>query len=113
MANQVTVYHIGPVGAFSHNTARREGVSLPAFFRHGIVIYHRIHISGGDQEGQARLAIDLNALWILPVRLGQDRHAVAVAFQHPPDDRRAERWMIHVGVADDIDKVWLRNASFP
>ena len=76
------------------------------------MVDHGIHVPGGDEKGQARFPVDLDTLGIPPVWLGQDRHRVAPAFQHPPDDSRAKGGVIHIGVPDDIDKIRLSDPSF-
>ena len=71
------------------------------------MIDHGVHVAAGHKETQAGTAIDIDGSGILPVRLGDDTHAVPVAFQNPADDGMAEGRMIYIGITDDIHKVAL------
>jgi hypothetical protein len=77
----------------------------------GIVVDHGVHVAAGYQETQAGTAVDVDGLGILPVRLGDDAHRVAVALQNTADDGVAKGMMIHIGVTDNIDKVALVPAT--
>ena len=66
-----------------------------------------VHIAAGDQEAQAGTSVDVNGFGIAPVRLGNDAHAVAVAFQNPGNDGMAEGVVVNVSIADDVDEIAL------
>ena len=109
-ADQVAVDDDRPVGPPSHDAARGIAVPAAALLRYRIVVDHRIHIAGAHQEAEPRPAKDRYALRILPVRLRDDSHGIPAGLQHPADHRRPEGRVIHVGVADHIDKIRLRDA---
>ena len=79
-ADQIAVDDHCPVRPVSHLSTRRIGVFLSVFFGYGIMIYHRIHISGRYEESKTRFAEHLNAFRIFPVRLGNHSHRVSPAF---------------------------------
>ena len=107
LADQVAVDHGGVVGPLAHDAAGGEGVGLAPVLGDGVMVHHGIHIAAGHQEAQPGPAVDADGLGVLPVGLGDDADAVAVAFQHPADDGVAEGRMIHIGVADDIYEIAL------
>ena len=47
----------------------------------------------------------------MPVRLGDNPHAVAAALQHPADYSRRKAGMIYIGIAIDIYKIQLVPAA--
>ena len=108
---QIAVHHHGIVGPFAHDAARCVGIFLPPFFGHGIVVHHGIHVSRRYQEAQPGPSQHFNALFILPVRLGNDSHLISACLQQPGYDGRAKGRMIHIGVAGHIHKVALLPSS--
>ena len=76
------------------------------------MVYHGVHVSGTHKEAEARSSENLNALFVLPVRLGDDPDLVSVGFQHTADDRGTEGRVVHIGVPANIDEVTLVPASF-
>ena len=106
-ADQIAVYHRGIIRPLSRHTAGGEGVITTAALCHGIVVHHGIHIAAHDQKTQTGFPEHPDALRILPVRLGDDTHFIAVGFQYPADDGMTEGGMIHVGIPDDIYKITL------
>ena len=75
------------------------------------MVHHGIDVSRADEERKARPAKAAELLRAVPVRLGDDAHRIAMAFQHAADDRRAETRMIHVCVADDVYEINLPDAA--
>ena len=110
-ANQIAIDHRGIVGPLAHDAAGGKGVVFAALLGDGVVIDHGIHIAAGDEEPQAGTAQGRDGLGVLPVGLGQNADFIAVGFQNPADDGMAEGRMIHIGIADDIDKIALLPAA--
>lgn len=105
LADKVAVDRGGVVRALAHNAAGGEGVGFPVVLGDGIVVDHGVHIAAGDQKAQPGTAENVDRFGIFPIRLRDDAHIVAVAFQNPADDGVAEGWVIDVGVADDVHKI--------
>ena len=76
------------------------------------MVYHGVHISGAHEEAETRSSENLDALFVLPVRLGDDPDLVSVGFQHTADDCGTEGRMVHIGVSANIDEIALVPASF-
>ena len=104
-ANEVRIDHGRVVGARAALAARRVGVVAAALLVHRVVVHHGVHVARRHEESQPRLAEHRDAFRVVPIGLGDEAHLVAVGLQHPGDDGAAERGMIHVGVAGDIDKI--------
>ena len=111
LPDEIAVDDGGVVRALAHDAAGSEGVRLPAVPGDGIVVDHGVHVAAADQKAQPGATEDVDGLGVAPVRLRDDDHAVAVAFQNAADDGVAERRVVYVGVANDVDKVRLRNAA--
>ena len=71
------------------------------------MIDHGIDIARGDQERQAGRSQAAKAFDASPVRLWDQTDAVPPAFQQAGNQRGAERWVIHVGITGEEDKVEL------
>ena len=110
-ANEVRIDHGRVVGARAALAARRVGVVAAALLVHRVVVHHGVHIARRYEESQPRLAEHRDAFRVVPIGLSDEAHLVAVGLQHPRDDGAAERGMIHVGVAGDIDEVELPPAA--
>ena len=111
LSDQITVDHGGIIRTFAHLAARGKGVCFPLVLGDGIVVDHGVHVATGHQKSQAGTAVDVDGLGILPVRLGDDAHRVAVALQNTADDGVAKGMVIHIGITNDIDKVTLVPAT--
>ena len=105
LADEVAVDRGGVVRALAHDAAGGEGVGFPVVLGDGIVVDHGVHIAAGDQKAQPGTAENVDGFGIFPIRLRDDAHIVAVAFQNPADNGMAEGRMIDVSVADDVHKV--------
>ena len=110
LADQVAIDDDSVVGALANDAAGRVGVLMAALLGHRIVVDHGVHVAGGDQKAEPRLAILLYTRVVAPVGLADQRNAVAARLQQAADDRSAKARMVHVRVAADIDKVGLRDA---
>ena len=106
----------GVIGTETRLPAGGVGVVAAEPLVGGVVVDHGVHIAGGYPEEEARCAeFPEVAEVVLPVGLRQDGHAQSFALEHAPDDRRPERWMIHVGISvhdDDIDIVPTQIVEF-
>ena len=107
LADQVAVDDGGIVRPLAHDAPGGEGVGFPAVLGDRIVVHHGVHVAAGHQKAQPGTAIHIDRLGIFPVRLGDNAHAIAVAFQHPADNGVAEGGVIHIGIPNDVDKVTL------
>ena len=110
-ADQVGVDDRGVIRPQPHFPARRVGVHTAALFGNRVVVDHRIHIAGGDEEAELRLAERGDARGVAPVRLGDDADRKAVGLEHAGDDRGAEGGVVDVGVAADVDEIELFDAA--
>ena len=106
-ADQVAVNDSGVIRPFSHDTARGKGIGFPAVAGDGIVVHHGVHIAARNQKRQPGRSEYIDGFGILPVRLGDDAHAVAVMLQNPADNGVAKGGMIHIGIPNHIYKVAL------
>ena len=109
-ADEVGIDHGRVVRAPARFAARAVGVFVAVLLVHRVVVHHGIHVAGGHEEAQARLAEDGHAFRVVPIGLGDDAHLVAVGFQHPGDDGRPEGGVVHVSVAGHVDEVELAPA---
>ena len=111
LADEVAVDRDGAVGAVPLFTARGVGIGVATMLGHRVVIDHGVHVAGGDQKAQARLAEHGDTGGIGPVGLTDNAHFVAVCVEHAADDGHAKAGMVHVGVAADVDEVALVPAT--
>ena len=100
-----------PVRAQARPATGGIGVVVAALLRGGVVGDHRVDVAAVDEDAVARAAEGRERLVAPPVRLGQDRDAVALCLQHAADDRRAEGGVIHVGIAGDEQEVIVPPAA--
>ena len=110
-ADEIAVDRHGIVGPLAHDAAGGIGVGLPVGLGDGIVVDHRVHIPAHDQKAQAGFAESVDGGGVLPVRLGEDADLIPCVLQHARDDRMAERGVVDVAVADDIDEIALVPAA--
>ena len=109
--DEVGVHHGRVVRAQAHLAAGGVEVRGAAPLCHGVVVDHGVHVAGGHQKRQARLAQDLHACGVAPVRLADHAHPVAVRLQRARDDGHAKRRVVHVGVAAHVHEVALVPAA--
>lgn len=110
-ADEVAVDRHGVIGPLAHHAAGGIGVGFPVGLGDGVVVDHRVHIAAHDKKAQARFAEGVDRSGIFPVGLRDDADLIARVLQHARDDRVAERRVIDIAVADDIDKVALLPAA--
>ena len=72
-----------------------------------VVVYHGIHVAGGDEESQTRFSELSDGSVILPIRLRNKSNLISTRLQESCDDGRAKTWVIHVSIAAYIDEVHL------
>ena len=75
------------------------------------MIDHGIHIAGGYKESQPRLSEHPDALWISPVRLGDDAYPVSSRLQETAYDGMSKGRMVHVRITDHIGEIDLVSSS--
>ena len=79
----------GPVGPLAHDTALAVKVAGAAALGHRVVGHHGVQVAAADEHAVAGLAHGAERIRRVPVRLGQDGHAVALALQQAGDEGRA------------------------
>lgn len=104
-ADEVAVDRDGAVGTAPRLAAGGVGVLVARLLVDGVVVDHRVHVAGGHEEAQARLAQRRDAFGVGPVGLADDADAVARVLENARDDGHAEARMVDVGVAADVDEV--------
>ena len=107
LSDQIAIDDRGIVRALADGAAGGIGVKLSAVLEDGIVIDHGIHIAAHDQKPVFGLAQRFDGLRVLPIRLRDDANLIARVLKYPGNNGMAEGGMIHIGVADHIDKVAL------
>ena len=108
-----TFHLVGPViRSLSHYASRGIGIGCTAFFGYRIMIHHRIHISGRNQKAKSWNAKHGNRSIILPVRLRNDSHRIAMCLQQSGNDCMTKRRMIYICVSAHIYKIQLFNPAF-
>ena len=107
LADQVAVDHRGVVGPLARDPAGGVGVHFPVVLEDGVVVHHGVHVPAHDQKAQPGPTQDVDGRRVFPVGLGDDAHAIPRVLQHPGDDGVAEGGVVHVGVADHVDKIAL------
>ncbi len=95
----------GPVGPEAQLAAGTVQVLCPPPLGHRVVGHHGVQIAAADQHAVPGLSHGAEGPGIVPVRLGQHRHAVALALQQPGDDGAAEAGMVDIAVRRHHQKV--------
>ena len=103
----------GPVGAEAGLIPGGIGVVPAALFGHGVVGHHGVDVAAGDHHPQPGTTQGGEGGGVLPIRLGQHRHPVALGLQHPGDDGRTEGGVVHIGVAGDDEEIAVLPAAGP
>ena len=95
----VGVNSAGAVGPQPGLSSRRVKILAATLFRRRIVRHHAVQIACADENAELRPPHRFKRRGVVPRGLREHRHAVARVLEQPPDDGRAERRVIHVGVA--------------
>ena len=106
-SNQIAINHRRMIRTQAHLSTRGIEIAIAVFFCNRIVAHHRIHVSRTHQKRQARLAENIDAGRVMPIRLRDDTHLVAICFEQACDDCHAEGGMVNVRVAAHVYKVAL------
>ena len=99
------------VGPQAHLAAGRVEVTRAVLFRRRVVCDHRVDVAAADHHAIARAAHLTEGVRAVPVGLGEYRHAVALGLQNTRNDRRAEAWVVNIGVRRDNEKVVIVPAA--
>ena len=105
--DQVPVDYDRVVGPVPHLPARTEGILRAVLFIHRVVVHHGVHVSGRDEEAQARFPERLYARRIPPVRLAEHPDCVAVCRKDTRNNGRPEAGVVHIRVPAHIYKIEL------
>lgn len=106
-AGLLGVHGHGAVGALVRLGVRGVGIVGTDLAVGRVAVDHRVHIAGGDAVIQARLAQRTERFHVVPVRLGDDAHAVALRFEQAADQRHAKAWVVDIGIAGHQNDVAL------
>ena len=106
-SNQITVDHRCMVGTQTHLSTRGIEIAIAMLLCNGVVAHHRIHVSRADQKRQAGLAEHIDAGRVMPIRLRNNTHFVAICLKQSGDDSHTERRMVHVRIATNVHKIAL------
>ena len=101
----VGVHDGGTVGAEAQLAAGTVQVLCPAALGHRVVGHHGVQITAADHYAVPGLAHGAEGLGIVPVRLGQHRHPVALALQQAGNNGAAEAGMVDIAVRRHHQKV--------
>ena len=99
------------VGPQAHLAAGRVEVTRAVLFRRRVVCDHRVDVAAADHHAVAWATHCAEGVRAVPVGLGEYRHAVALGLQYARDDRRAEAWVVNIGVRRDNEKVVIVPAA--
>ena len=111
LAHAVCVNDAGAVGTQSRLFAGTVKVLAAAALGGGVVSNHGVKVARREHTAVAGAAHGLYGLGIMPVGLGQKRHAEAVGLQQSAYNGRAERRVIHVGIARYQQKIIIIPAT--
>ena len=95
----VGIYRTGAVGPQPGFPSGGIKILAAALFRRRIVRHHAVQIACADENAELRPPHRFKRRGVVPRGLREHRHAIARVLEQPPDDGRAERRVIHVGVA--------------
>ncbi len=95
----VGIHGAGAVGPQPGLPSGRIEILAAALFCRRVVRHHAVEIARADENAEFRPPHRLEGGSIVPRGLREHRHAVARVLQQPPDDGRAERRVIDIGVA--------------
>ena len=102
----------GAIGTTAHFAAGTVQIPCAAALGHGIVRHHGVQIAAADQYAVAGLAHAAEGIGVVPIRLGQDRHAISLALQQAGDQRRAEAGVVNIGVCRHHQKIVIVPTAF-
>ena len=101
----VGIHDGSPVRPTAHLTPRGIEVLVPAPLSHGVVGHHAVQVAPADEHAKSGLSHVGEGGAVVPVRLGQHRHPVALRLQKSGDKRAAEAGVVNVGVGHHHQKV--------
>ena len=85
-SNQIAINHRRVIGAQAHLPTRGIKIAIAVFFCNRIVAHHRIHVSRTYQKRQAGLAEHIDAGGVMPIRLRNNAHFVAICLKQSGDE---------------------------
>lgn len=92
----------GAVGAETSLATRGIGIVVTQTTGGSVVVYHAVHDTAVDPKEETWLPkLAKVAQVVAPVRLRDDGDTIACGFERAPDDGRAERGMVDIGIARD------------
>ena len=100
-----------PIGPQARLLAGAVKILAPAALGRRIVGHHAVQVPRGEHAAEPGPPHGPDGRGVVPVRLGQDGHPVARRFQQPPDHRRPEGGMVHIGVPRDEKDVVILPAA--
>ena len=94
-----------PIGTQPHFSGGGIEILLPPTLGHSVVRHHAVQISAADEHAEAGLAHSSEGGTVVPVRLRQHRHPIALRLQQTGDEGGAEAGVVDVGVRRHHQKV--------
>ena len=101
----VGIYDGGPVRPEAQLAAGAVQVLRPPPLGHRIVGHHGIQIAAADEHAVPGFSHGAKAFRVMPVRLGQHRHAVPLPLQQPGNNGAAEAGVIDIAVCRHHQKI--------
>ena len=108
----LSIYHGGMVGPLAHRAPSGVFIHAAGIFRCCIMAQHGVQIATGNEHAQTGLAQLSKIVWLVPGRLAQKCHLVALSLQHTANHRRSKGRVVHIGIAANEQKVQLLPATF-
>ena len=75
------------------------------------MVHHGVEVAGGHQKRKTGFAKSRKGFRAVPVRLDDQRHAVALAFEQARNDGCAEAGMVDIRIPGDKHKIGLPDIS--
>ena len=98
-ANQVSVDHRRAIGTKPHLAAGRERIGAAMLLGNRVVVHHRVHVTGGNQETQPGPSQHRDAFRVAPIGLADHTHLIVIGLKQARDDGHAERGMVDICIA--------------
>ena len=106
------INHGGMIRPLAYRPTSSIFIHTAGIFGRCIMAQHGIKIATGNEHTQTGLTQGSKIFNLIPSRLAQQRHLVALGFQHPANNRRTKGRMVHIGITADEQKIQLLPTTF-